>query len=550
MSRPLANSPHLYPNDSPSALLSGHSQMCGLHGGYYNPKRKVASSAIPEQNKVEAYSGKAIDTAIPEHISQAQANNGKAADSAIPSGSSASPQLSETEKRELLIQNWTLVGKQRRPLSHSDNRKGNRDDAANPPKSRKDKKKEKMREKRRKRRLQAKLDSSRPALTTANAVTTGSSQPAKPSALEVNPQGTKPPQQPRAMPGTSKGSAARGQVQPAHGKAKAKRARLDETLSPRGNSKKPKLSQSAASNLSSYASVTKKGKLRELVLRGEFSETAPGFGGRPTYVDGNLQLLCADVYTVSWLKEKIAEFSTTHSRNLAVFNPEDLKKRILCGLLLPLVFEEEQSMLGGYIRLSNPWAKAENWVLHSLQKQPKYNKTFVMVGIPEDSVPAILERGRRIRFHLGYVYVLFRDAKGRFIGTRPLNYPADTSGAQTSSVEPSSETREDNASTMDTTEPSESTPFPLGEEELLALALRMKQLNLVSFRRAKHFNNLAEEWVDNPLIHAVCDKAHPTFIFDKKYRVHLYENTDRRLDHRANGAKKQLKSSTTTVCSK
>ncbi|KAL4713095.1 hypothetical protein ACJJTC_004481 [Scirpophaga incertulas] len=481
--------------------------------GTTTPSGKVASSAIPEQNKVEAYSGKAIDTAIPEHISQAQANNGKAADSAIPSGSSASPQLSETEKRELLIQNWTLVGKQRRPLSHSDNRKGNRDDAANPPKSRKDKKKEKMREKRRQRRLQAKLDSSRPASTTANAVTTGSSQPAKPSALEVNPQGTKPPQQPRAMPGTSKGSAARGQVQPAHGKAKAKRARLDETLSPRGNSKKPKLSQSAASNLSSYASVTKKvndikvaittadtrfinretaeeiktfliGKLRELVLRGEFSETAPGFGGRPTYVDGNLQLLCADVYTVSWLKEKIAEFSTTHSRNLAVFNPEDLKKRILCGLLLPLVFEEEQSMLGGYIRLSNPWAKAENWVLHSLQKQPKYNKTFVMVGIPEDSVPAILERGRRIRFHLGYVYVLFRDAKGRFIGTRPLNYPADTSGAQTSSVEPSSETREDNAATMDTTEPSESTPFPLGEEELLALgAANLRQWIMPSGHR-------------------------------------------------------------------
>ncbi|KAL4718432.1 hypothetical protein ACJJTC_005172 [Scirpophaga incertulas] len=132
-------------------------------------RESPASSAIPEQNKVEAYSGKAIDTAIPEHISQAQGQQWEKP--LIRPSHLGVPLLRNSAKRrkeKLLIQNWTLVGKQRRPLSHSE-------------------------------------QPERPATTTTNAATTGSSQTGKAVGTGGESSGDENLlKQPRAMPGTSK----------------------------------------------------------------------------------------------------------------------------------------------------------------------------------------------------------------------------------------------------------------------------------------------------------------------------------------------------------
>lgn len=218
--------------------------------------------------------------------------------------------------------------------------------------------------------------------------------------------------------------------------APAKRARLDDTQSPRGDPKKPKLvdgtqvpyAEAVRSDLL-VAVTTVTGEpltaqaaeeiqvlLQERLLKDAIDATNdepvnPVFQGKPTYANGALKLWCEDHDTVAYLTRIVSEFTLSTGTRLMVKRQCDLVRLVRCGVLLPGK-QPDIWIVGRALRFQNKWARVDSWILHKVDRQD--GNTFLIFSAPEDVVQTLIDRERRLCYLLGSVYVKFQGPKGKF----------------------------------------------------------------------------------------------------------------------------------------
>lgn len=243
------------------------------------------------------------------------------------------------------------------------------------------------------------------------------------------------------LPRTVGKSTAQGVGTAKEAPAAGKRDR-DESSSPRGENKRQRLGTPIITHPEGYASAVKADlvvavteaqsgnlssaqagqvleilhkKLLELARVAPEGTSSPLFQGKPTHVDGALQVWCTDSGTLTWLKTSIEGITLPSGEKLVVKRPCDVQRRVRCGIVIPGAFETKD--IGTMLRFQNPWAQVRRWLLHRAVKQPR--DTFLVVSIPEDVVKALVERERRLGFMLGSVYVKFQGPRGKFTNIPP-----------------------------------------------------------------------------------------------------------------------------------
>ncbi|XP_050666960.1 uncharacterized protein LOC126966736 [Leptidea sinapis] len=191
-------------------------------------------------------------------------------------------------------------------------------------------------------------------------------------------------------------------------KGKTKRARLDETLSPRGEPKKPRLTPAQDTRSPTYAEATSADKPKaklvitsatgyitketavivEKHLDDAFIATArrqimtvegPIFMRRPTSYDGSLRLYCENQEAVEWTVGVCSELDLPGVGKLTVTDAKDIPKMVRCGIRLPHEHDGDQVLIGMCLRLGNPWAQVERWRVHTIIPQDK--ATFVVRSV-------------------------------------------------------------------------------------------------------------------------------------------------------------------------
>lgn len=268
------------------------------------------------------------------------------------------------------------------------------------------------------------------------------------------------PSQPAAS--SAEGQATKTQRPVRKDQAAAKRA-LNETSSPRGERKRPRLdkskrdanrsyAQAASSDLDVAVTCGRTGliskEVSNLVLAAiqdkiiaEASSPiqgspAPTFRARPLFSGGVLRLWCGNDHTLAWLRNTITELPPPTNTSLVIRRQAEIQRRVRCGILIP---DEqgrfaEPSNIGRALCYQNAWVDVKGWVLLGAHKQA--DAWFVVVGVPEDQIPTLMKAERRLSFGVGTVYVKFQGPNGRFVDV-PQGHPATVTSAVTREEETS-----------------------------------------------------------------------------------------------------------------
>ncbi|XP_063382117.1 uncharacterized protein LOC134668609 [Cydia fagiglandana] len=228
---------------------------------------------------------------------------------------------------------------------------------------------------------------------------------------------------------------------------KAKRARLDET--PRGDHKKQRMDASSGTKEppSSYAAAAAadltvaitnvrtgrltqqdaaevEQKIGDAIFQAAIETDldtvveAPAFSGRPSFVDGYLKLWCQNANTKAWLMKWLESATLQNGDHLVGKREDEMVRNIRCGILIPSL-EENLTKVGRVLNFQNPWAMVRKWTLHHAIPLKKRACTLLLVGIPEDVVQAVMEKGRRLNYLCGTVYIRFQHSGGRFRDSPP-----------------------------------------------------------------------------------------------------------------------------------
>lgn len=263
--------------------------------------------------------------------------------------------------------------------------------------------------------------------------------------------------------------------------AAAKRA-LNETSSPRGERKRPRLDKSKRVANRSYAQaissdldvavtcgrtglISKEvsnlvlATLQQKIIAEASSPTqgspAPTFRARPVFSGGVLRLWCGNDHTLAWLRSTISGLPPSTSTPLVIRRQADIQRRVRCGILIP---DEqgtfaEPSNIGRALCYQNSWIGIKGWVLLGANKQA--DAWFVVVGVPEDQIPTLMKAERRLSFGVGTVYVKFQGPNGRFVDV-PQGYPATEASVVTREEETTPPTT--NAAATSAEMPAEAAP--------------------------------------------------------------------------------------------
>ncbi|XP_047987183.1 uncharacterized protein LOC125227034 [Leguminivora glycinivorella] len=262
------------------------------------------------------------------------------------------------------------------------------------------------------------------------------------------PKGKGPSQPPKA--GTSTSTPAgpatgKNKKKPGkHSRAAAKRAR-DESFSPQGDPKKQRLvnpnqpgvsyAQAAASDLTIVVTDAKSGRITadqsNAILRAFHKAivedakintdegAAPSFKGKPAYAEGQLRVFARDEYSAAWAQRNIKSL-TLPNLTLTAVRQSELARRVRCGLLIPNIdnssWENVQEAAIG-LKYQNGWAKVTSWSIIEILRQDQ--GWFVAFTIPEELVPAFMERGRALSCGMGTIYLKFRGPGGKYVDQPP-----------------------------------------------------------------------------------------------------------------------------------
>ncbi|XP_063533474.1 uncharacterized protein LOC134743759 [Cydia strobilella] len=262
---------------------------------------------------------------------------------------------------------------------------------------------------------------------------------------------------------------------------KAKRARLDETISPRGDHKKqrtdasgnkePPSSYAAAAATDLTVAITNdrtgrltqqdaadvEKKIGDAIFQAAIETDldtvaeAPAFSGRPSLVDGYLKLWCQDANTKAWLMKWLESATLQNGDRLVGKREDEMVRNTRCGILIPSL-EDNLTKVGRVLNFQNPWAMVRKWTLHQAIPLKKRACTLLLVGIPEDVVPTVMEKGRRLNYLCGTVYIRFQHSGGRFRDSPPEKNAteANTDGGEDKPAENATSSPKNTPSAMDT----------------------------------------------------------------------------------------------------
>ncbi|XP_063623018.1 uncharacterized protein LOC134795116, partial [Cydia splendana] len=175
---------------------------------------------------------------------------------------------------------------------------------------------------------------------------------------------------------------------------KAKRARLDETISPRGDHKKHRTDASSGTSEppSSYAAAAaadltvaitndRTGRLTQqdaaevekkiedaiyqVAIETDIDTVAeaPAFSERPSFVDGYLKLWCQEANTKTWLMKWLESATLQNGDRLVGKREDEMVRNTRCGILIPSL-EENLTKMGRVLNFQNPWTMVRKWTLH------------------------------------------------------------------------------------------------------------------------------------------------------------------------------------------
>lgn len=229
---------------------------------------------------------------------------------------------------------------------------------------------------------------------------------------------------------------------------KTKRARLDETISPRGDHKKiktdaqgtrkthPTYAAAAATDLTVAITNERTGRLSQQdamevekkIGDAIFQEAieidldtvaeAPAFTGKPSLVDGYLKLWCQNANTKTWLMSWIATATLENGDHLVGKREDEMVRKTNCGILIPSL-EDNFTKVGRVLNYQNPWAQVKRWTINNAIPLRTRGCTLLLVGIPEDVIPTVLEKDRRLNYLCGTIYIRFQHGGGHFRDSPP-----------------------------------------------------------------------------------------------------------------------------------
>lgn len=145
---------------------------------------------------------------------------------------------------------------------------------------------------------------------------------------------------------------------------------------------------------------------------------APVFIGKPTYYNGTLRLRCVGQHTIDWLKWAVKYINVPGFHRLVV---KELPRMIKCGIEIDTLTKDKSLVLKCF-QLANSWAEAWRWEILDIIQQG--TKCFVLLNIPQDLIPIILDHNRCLSYGLGIVFVKFLDNKGNFTDFPEENFNA------------------------------------------------------------------------------------------------------------------------------
>lgn len=235
------------------------------------------------------------------------------------------------------------------------------------------------------------------------------------------------------------------QVEPV---AKTKRPRLDDTTSPRGDHKKikadaqgarkphPTYAAAAATDLTVAITNERTGRLSQqdaMEVENKIGDAifqeaieidldtvaeAPAFTGKPSLVDGYLKLWCQNARTKTWLMSWITTATLENGDHLVGKREDEMVRKTMCGILIPSL-EDNFTKVGRVLNYQNPWAQVKRWTINRAIPLRTRGCTLLLVGIPEDIIPTVMEKDRKLNYLCGTIYIRFQHGGGHFRDSPP-----------------------------------------------------------------------------------------------------------------------------------
>jgi hypothetical protein len=229
---------------------------------------------------------------------------------------------------------------------------------------------------------------------------------------------------------------------------KTKRARLDETISPRGDHKKaktdaqgtkrthPTYAAAAATDLTVAITSERTGRLTQqdamevekkigdaifqeaIEIDLDTEAEAPAFAGKPSLVDGYLKLWYQNANTKAWLMSWISSATLENGDRLVGKREDEMVRKTMCGILIPSL-EDNFTKVGRVLNYQNPWAQVKRWTINNAIPLRTRGCTLLLVGIPEDVIPTVMEKDRRLNYLCGTIYIRFQHGGGHFRDSPP-----------------------------------------------------------------------------------------------------------------------------------
>lgn len=243
--------------------------------------------------------------------------------------------------------------------------------------------------------------------------------------------------------------------QPASG---SKRARPDDSLTPREGAKRAKLNRSlpgpvknadalksndlcVAVRIDPYHGITEEqSQLIQAKIMEEYDATVfsddpyvrtPAFRGKPFLSDGVIKMWCEDEFALDWLRHTTYKIgSPLPGTELIVCRQKEVPQRIKGTVYVPDFTDGDIDRLRIRLhRTNSDTYNINSWSVYNAQRTPGCDGVRLLLGIPMQEAEILKRKERRLRYKLGSVYVKFAEDKDTVDTNRDTvtNAPNDNS---------------------------------------------------------------------------------------------------------------------------
>ncbi|KAJ2941459.1 hypothetical protein O0L34_g3678 [Tuta absoluta] len=146
-------------------------------------------------------------------------------------------------------------------------------------------------------------------------------------------------------------------------------------------------------------------------------DKGPVFRAKPSFAEGYLRWWGDDQKTVDWLKQTVSTMTLPSDEKLTVKSQADIPKRTRVGILIPdpMCVWKETKDVGHVLAWQNKWAQRESWLVQKALKQAV--GWFMVVSVPNDRVPTLVEKRRCLSCPLRAVYIRFQGLGDKYYET-------------------------------------------------------------------------------------------------------------------------------------